>query len=200
MGKTKKIEEEKQSNIVKEVKLNSSTPILYRGSVQVQVKKGNRIISNKTKRNSGSTQMFAYLGYCLFGELKPNLAPNYIVLLKQPESIDAPHIILSTTKYRSEVSLTPTEDGEFAVTKKFLIPYNAIINKQKCDEIVLTNVDNIQNFSSTSISSDDLKQFSSAIITLNVGDEIMLNELGLDDAIIILWSMQIADISQGGNS
>ena len=203
MGRKKKVVEETPQNKDKEINISSTTPISYSGTVQIKIKKQNKIISTRVKRNKGSEQMFSFLAWCLYGELKSNLLPKYIVLLnKRVDGGDTIHTVLCKPRERAGNLMNGN-----VVSKQFLIPVGAITGAteevDECNEIVLTNYESIGNFNGVTIGNDLLKQSSSAIIELKgTGNNapINLRTLGEDNAIIIVWSMQIKDISEGGNS
>ena len=55
----------------------------YEGKVTLTLKSNNRILESKTYKNSGTAQLFKFLGYCLIGEYEEakDLWPNKILLL-----------------------------------------------------------------------------------------------------------------------
>lgn len=55
----------------------------YEGKVTLTLKSNNHVLSTKTYKNSGTTQLFRFLGYCLIDEYEEakKLLPNKILLL-----------------------------------------------------------------------------------------------------------------------
>lgn len=192
MGRKKKVIEETpqvKEQSIKEIEVNSSTPISYKGKVQIQIKRGNKIISSKVKRNRGSDQMFIFLANCLAGKLYDNLAPDYVVLLSDTGSNT--YKILSNVQIRRARKL----DSDRIVSYQFLIPYNNIINyTSSCNMLALTNSQCGSVFSNQNneIEKETLNHNSAAIIELSNEEEIDLNQLETNDAILIVWSMEIS--------
>jgi len=185
MGRKKKSEitSQEQTPNVNTIEVKDNTAISYKGTVQIQIKRGDKIISNKVKRNKGALQMFSYLAYCLAGELKANLIPNYIALLNHN---DSSNILLSKLIEKNSVYIENN-----VVSYQFLIPYNAIITAYSsidCNRLILTNSEKSQAFLGT-IPDSTLDNISSAIMDLT--NSIQLHTLNSNDAIIIVWSMEI---------
>ena len=168
-------------NVVKEVNVSSSTPMVYNGTVKVQIKRGNKIVKSKIIKNKGYIQMFKFLAKCLYGILDSSLAPEYIVLLGNDNTVLS-NVVKSTNHLLDA-------NGVIA-SYQFLIPFNAIISQGTCTKIVLTNSACSYQFSSSSIGETILEANSCAIIDLE--ETIPLSSLNNNDAILIVWSMEIS--------
>ena len=178
-------------NVVKEVNVSSSTPMAYTGTVKVQIKRGNKIVKSKIIKNKGYIQMFKFLAKCLYGVLDSSLAPEYIVLLGEGSGNNA--ILSNVVKSTNHL----LDENGVITSYQFLIPFNAIISQGTCTKIVLTNSACSHQFSGSYIGYEALENNSCAIIELE--DTIPLSSLNNNDAILLVWSMEISSTLRQNN-
>lgn len=199
MGRKKKTEEQPSQNNIKEIEVKSNTPISYHGSVEIKIKKSNKIISNRNKRNKAGQQMIYYLVNCLAGKFLTNLAPKYIVLFNKADNLNTK--LSQLVAYR-EVNTSDSVTAYY----NFIIPYNAIISSSMiCNRLIITNEESKNNIIDE-LAENNIYNYSNAIIDLTGSDvtttsPIDLSNLGEGDAILIKWSMTIDNsTNEGGNN
>lgn len=196
MGRKKKTEEQPSQNNIKEIEVKSNTPISYHGSVEIKIKKNNKVISNRNKRNKAGQQMIYYLVNCLAGKFLTNLAPKYIVLFNKTNSLNTK--LSQLISYR-EVNTSDSITAYY----NFIIPYNAIISLMNCNRLIITNEESKNNIENE-LTENQIYEYSNAIIDLTGSDivtsPIDLSNLAEEDAILIKWSMTIDNsTNEGGN-
>ena len=118
----------------------------YEGKVTLTLKSNGRVLESRTYKNSGTTQLFKFLGYCLADDYASakDLLPSKIMLLEnQAEfpSSDNKTNVKQRSSYQG-LSQQPTvitsEENQVRVIYSFEVPKNAITGE--FNQVALYNV------------------------------------------------------------
>ena len=126
-------------------KKKSTDLVTYRGKVNVQVRKGKKVISTSTFHNEGTKYLFEFLAKCLKGDYQQveSLRPKFIKLYSAgAEGDPIPEITSDSFNIDNIISLTTPiyssnpnteyvgEDSDltasYATTFKFVIPFSQL--------------------------------------------------------------------------
>ncbi|MBO7078220.1 MAG: hypothetical protein J6W64_00230 [Bacilli bacterium] len=132
------IEESSTEN--KEEHSKNNTSIKYSGSVNVTIKQGNRVISNRRSSNAGGDSIFKFLAECVSGNYSAaeEIRPCKIMLFRNTETApenakdDTGNISLCNFKYLENIGQPTdarvTEDSgiifKWSITLHFRVPYS----------------------------------------------------------------------------
>jgi len=151
MGRKKKVtietpKEQPKETQQKTTRQNSSASIGYQGKLNVQVRRGDKVLSNKTYHNTGNINLFRFLCQCLAGNYREDLRPYKIALFARGnteteyfDNVDtwefnkgnlATPLMISysntpITRY-SRTELGETVGGSYDIEYEFKIPYTYI--------------------------------------------------------------------------
>lgn len=129
----------------------------YEGKVTLTLKSNNRVLASKTYKNSGTAQLFKFLGLCLidsFEEAK-KLIPNKILLLNNtsaatPESAD-PTIVKQCSTWQTLAQLptivSESKTSQVKVVYSFEVPKAAIEGEFNQVALYGAGVEDIRDFS-----------------------------------------------------
>lgn len=111
----------------------------YEGKVTLTLKSNNRVLKSKTYKNSGTNQLFKFLGYCLIGayEEANRLLPTKILLLRNTTANQGPagatptSVVPCSTWQTRDTQTTPTIISDSATSQvkvvySFEVPRAAI--------------------------------------------------------------------------
>ncbi len=128
----------------------------YEGKVTLTLKSNNRILESKTYKNSGTAQLFKFLGYCLIGEYEEakDLLPNKILLLNNTSQSPngASQTAIEQRSAWQTLAQTPaiiSDDAteQVRVVYSFEVPRNAITGSFNQVALYSVGADDINDFS-----------------------------------------------------
>ena len=167
-----------------EVLANSSSQIVYKGTVKIDVIRGNKVIKSYNNHNQGNVSLFSFITWCLTGEFKDSLRPKF---LRGYSKENDDYTLMTTTPihYRSCEKI-----GSSKAVYKFLIPANSIIPQ------VVDSPKNLNHFRLFSQDNRDMLldiNACCAFIDLKTGDIVPDNKTNF----LITWTLEITN--NGGN-
>ena len=187
MARAKK-QKENEEQKVPSTQENSS--IAYSGKVTIQFVRNNRTVRTIRKHNSGCEALFEFLSNCLSGNYEYSEVPMYLTGFKV--NGDTWARTLTSPVPLANVVTERKLDGDTYVghktTYKFIIPSTSIYSVP-LNVFALYNTKNISSYN---------KSNASAIIQLDVGQEITSEDVGKGISIIVIWEITIENKTIGG--
>lgn len=110
----------------------------YEGKIKLTLKSNDQIIKTKTYKNSGTAQLFKFLGYCLIDSFEKvkDLVPNKILLLynESASPIGADEKAVQQKSAWHQVAQTPTivsdsTTAQVKVVYSFEVPKTSIVGE-----------------------------------------------------------------------
>ena len=174
----------------------SPTKINYSGKVEVQLQRNGKIVKSHIYHNTGYTDMFNYLAYCLGGQINEYLWSQILYLFYENDGLN---YRVSDYTFKSSVEVDTTSIP-YTTTFKFTVPYNSIITDLgKINKVVLTNLKNKNTMDDLIVSNgvvdEWLQERSCAILTIDDRYAVDIDLLDVNTSIIIVWTMSLSDIS-----
>lgn len=174
----------------------SPTKISYSGKVEVQLQRNGKTVKSHIYHNTGYTDMFNYLAYCLGGQINEYLWSQILYLFYENDGLN---YRVSDYTFKSSVEVDTTSIP-YTTTFKFTVPYNSIITDLgKINKVVLTNLKNKNTMDDLIISNgvvdEWLKERSCAILSIDDRYAVDIDLLDVNTSIIIVWTMSLSDIS-----
>lgn len=164
-----------------EVLTNSSSSIIYKGSVKIEMIRGNKVIKTITQHNQGQLSLFSFISQCLAGTFKDSLRPK---ILQAYTKANNEYTKRTSTPilYRSCRAI-----GDGKTVYKFLIPANAILGTGAINHFRLFSTDNV-------LKVDELDSCS-AYIDYKETDIVPDSKTNF----LITWTLQVTNNTQGDN-
>lgn len=174
----------------------------YEGKVTLTLKSDNHILSKRTYKNSGTAQLFKFLGYCLIGRYRDaeELIPAKIALLynvaSTPTSADPENVTEQSAfiGLRQQPSILSTSSpAEVKVTYSFEVPRSAVFG----------NFNQVALYGS-GVDTSDMKNFSAYYyLTDGSTDEFdvqIVNQWSTTTVLLIDWELSLSNKNTDTNN
>lgn len=167
-----------------EVLNNSSSTLVYVGTVKIEEIRGNKVIKTYTSHNEGKASLFNFIAQCLSGKLEDRLRPKYLRAYNKNGTT-------YTQITNTQISFRSVRAVGDKTIYKFLIPANTLNAATELNHFRLFSQDNVNivdNIDSCCASIDYVAKTNS--------DKLLPDG---KTNFLVTWTLQVTNNTNGGN-